>query len=170
MPFLKSINNTTVDVYPYNTRTDHPNTSFPSGSDYPGFSVYWVHPTAQNNPDPAEYNAVEIEPVFNPSSGRWEQAWDYVAKSDEEKRLAKYNPAQFLQQMFANAAFETWLSNFSTFKQAGFLDAATNAKVDNNWLVVQTFYDMMVTANAPTPSAVAEWQALADVSGIPLTF
>jgi hypothetical protein len=170
MPFLKSLDNTTVDSYPCNTYSDHPNTSFPSGSDYPEFNVYWVHPTAQNNPDPAEYNPVEIEPVFNSELGRWEQAWDYVAKSDEEKRLAKYNPAQFLQQMFANAVFETWLSNFSTFKQAGLLDACTNAKVDNNWTVVQAIYDQYKAGVAPGEPNTAAWQVIADDCGIPLIF
>ena len=170
MSFLKSIDNTTVDSYPYNTRTDHPNTSFPSGSDYPSFNVYWVYPTAQNNPDPAEFNAVEIDPVFNTELGRWEQAWDYVAKSDEEKRLAKYNPSLFLQQMFANTAFETWLGNFNAFKQAGLLDACTNAKVDNNWTVVQSIYDQFKAAVAPATVDEAAWQIIAVDCGIPLIF
>lgn len=167
MPFLKSTNNTIT--YPYNTYSDYPNTSFPQGSDYPEFEVYWVHPTAQNNPDPTEYNAVEITPSFNTETNRWEQTWDYVAKSDEEKRLTKYNPAQFLQQMFANAAFETWLGNFSSFKQGGFMTAATNAKVDNNWTVVQSIYDQYKVAVAPD-AAVTQWQAIADANGIPLSF
>ena len=81
-----------------------------------------------------------------------------------------YNPAQFLQDMFASSSFENWLSNFSNFKQSGFMNAATNAKVDNDWSVVQGLYEGMATATPPASEAVASWQELADANGIPLVF
>jgi hypothetical protein len=81
-----------------------------------------------------------------------------------------YNPAKFLQDMFASVSFEAWLSQFSPFKQSGFMNAATNAKVDNDWSVVQGFYEGMTTAIPPAPEATASWQELADANGIPLVF
>lgn len=180
MPFLKHVpeytNPETSELipevldYPYNTRSDHPNTSFPTGSSYPEFNVYWVYPTAQSNPDPTLYNAVEGTPVFNAATNCWEQQWDYTPKTAEELRLQKYNPAQFLQQMFSNAAFETWIGNFSTFKQLGFGDAATNAKVDNNWSVLQAIYDQFKAAVAPSQTDIDAWQSIADDNGILFTF
>lgn len=168
MSFLKYTNNTIT--YPYNTYSEHPNTSFPTGSDYPGFDVYWVHPTTPNNPDSTQYNTVEDTPVFNEVANRWEQSWSYIAKTAEELRLQKYNPAQFLQQMFSDAAFETWIGNFSTFKQLGFGDAATNAKVDNNWAVLQSIYDQFKSAVAPSETDIEAWQSIADDNGILFNF
>ena len=159
-----------VKVYPYNTRFDYPNTSFPPGTDYPGFDVYWVHSTTPNNPDPETLNVVEDTPVFNNELNRWEQTWSYVPKTAEEIRLGKYNPAQFLQQMFSDAAFESWISNFSTFKQLGFGDAATNAKVDNNWTVLQAIYDGFKSAIAPSETDIEAWQSIADDNGILFNF
>lgn len=159
-----------VKVYPYNTRSDYPNTSFPTGTDYPDFNVYWVYPTAPNNPDPTNLKVIEGEPVFNGVTNRWEQSWTYPNKTAEELRLDKYDPAAFLQAMFADASFETWVSNFSAFKQSGFLDSTTNAKVNNNWTVVQSLYDSFKAVAAPAQSDVDAWQAIADQYGIPLIF
>ena len=168
MSFLKYANETVT--YPYNTRADHPNTAFPGGSDYPEFDIYWVHPTAQNNPDPETLNIIEDTPVFNNELNRWEQAWNYVAKTAEELRLAKYNPAQFLQQMFMSQSFAVWMENFTSFQQTGLANTATNAKIDNNWTVMQSIYNQFKTGVAPSQAAIDEWQGYADANGIPFTF
>lgn len=180
MPFLKHIPEYTdsetsepipeVLIYPYNTRSDYTNTSFPAGSSYPEFNVYWVYPTAQSNPDPTNLKAEEATPVYSVENERWEQAWNYVAKTAEELRLEKYNPAAFLQAMFADSTFETWMANFSTFKQSGFLDSTTNAKVDNNWSVVQAIYDSFKAVAAPSNDDIVTWQGVADLFGVPLVF
>lgn len=60
--------------------------------------------------------------------------------------------------------------NFSNFKQSGFMNAATNAKVDNDWTVVQGMYNQLKAAANPNPSDITEWQTIADNNNIPLTF
>ena len=109
-----------------------------------------------------------------------QKAWVDFVNSGEELEIIPdpeeppvpqpYNPAQFLQDMFASSSFENWLGQFSNFKQSGFMNAATNAKVDNDWSVVQGLYEGMAVAIPPTPEAVVEWQELADTNGIFLTF
>ena len=108
-----------------------------------------------------------------------QDGWSWFESEDEARTAygldtpqppAGYNPAQFLQQMFQSSTFEVWLNNFSNFKQAGFLDAATNAKVDGNWEVVQGLYDQFKMATSPSIEAIAEWQAVANTNNISLTF
>jgi len=70
--FLKNINDQTT--YPYNPKTDYPNTSFPPGSDYPDFNIFWVHPS-QPNPL-AGQQSQESTPVFDGT--KWIQSWEYV--------------------------------------------------------------------------------------------
>jgi hypothetical protein len=81
-----------------------------------------------------------------------------------------YDPAKFLQDMFANANFESWLSHFSVFRQSGFLDVATNAKIDNNWAILQSVYNQYKESFPPSVDAITEWQAIADANDIPLSF
>lgn len=85
-------------------------------------------------------------------------------------QIEVYDPAQFLQQMFASSTFESWLSNFSVFKQSGFMNGATNAKVDNNWTVVQAMYDQLKAGFAPSQVSIDEWQSYADTNGISFIF
>jgi hypothetical protein len=108
-----------------------------------------------------------------------QDGWSWFDSIDEAREALElpgvtppegYNPAKFLQDMFASSSFENWLSNFSVFRQSGFLDAATNAKVDNNWTVVQSVYSQYKDALPPPTEAIEEWQAIANANVIPLTF
>lgn len=167
--FAKIINNIVIK-YPYNTSEDHLLTSFPEGASYPEFDAYWVHQTTFINPDPANFNAVETTPAFNPETNQWEQSWSYIEKSTEQKRLAKYNPNGFLQAMFVNASFGQWMGNFPPFQTAGFVSSTTNAKMDNDWSVVQGIYNSFKALVSPSIDSINEWQEIADVNGIPLVF
>jgi len=72
MAFLKSENGQIF--YPYNAREDYPNTSFPPGSDYPDFNIFWVHPSQPNPPEGQQ--SQESTPVFD--GAKWIQSWEYV--------------------------------------------------------------------------------------------
>lgn len=161
------IKNGSVLEYPYTPNEQ----GFFDYQDYPSVGVYWVWPT----PEPEEFDSatqktVEATPVYNGIERHWEQVWEVVPKTAEELRLEKYDPSGFLQAMFTNENFETWLSSFSPFKQSGFMNAATNAKVDQDWSVVQALYTQLTLANQPSFSSKEEWQSVADTFSIPFTF
>ena len=164
MPFLKSINNTIT--FPYDPSLDYPNTSFPTGVDHPSFDIYWVHPSPQNNPDPSLYNAVEGQPVFNAETNRWEQTWDYVEKSPEEKRQAKYDPATFLMTAQADPDFRTWRSQLPPQEYTELLTAAGDAKQTGNWTAFQSLLD--IRSVDFSPALLAKIQALVEQYGIPI--
>lgn len=163
------ITNNAVEIYPYNTRIDYPNTAFPVGSDYPEFDVYWVHDIPPSL-DSFSHKEVESDPIFNTELQRWEQSWNYVALSDEEKRIKRYNDSQFMQEMIACASFKEWIASFPSTDRMIFFDACTNAKIDKNWTVVQVFYDGFKQAIAPSTEAIAEWTQIAFNNGIPIVF
>lgn len=50
------------------------------------------------------------------------------------------------------------------------MNAATNAKVDGNWLVVQALYNQLKAGFAPSQSSINEWQGYADENSIPFVF
>lgn len=118
--------------------------------------------------DQATQNVTPKDPEF--VNGEWVQDWIVTEKTAEEKRLAKYNPSQFMQLIFASVSFNNWVGAFSSFQQSGFVAAATNAKIDDDWSVVQSLYDQFKVGNPPSNIAVEEWQAIADNNGIPIAF
>lgn len=160
--------NEVVEKYPYNYQEDHPLVSIIGNIDSPEHNTYFVHLTEPNNPDPENLNTIESTPIFDGT--KWIQAWEYTEKTEEEKRQARYNPSALLNSMFSNGDFASWIENFSSFQQSGIAAIATNAKIDNDWTVMQSAYNQLKTIHSPVGGAVADWQAIADQCGIPLEF
>lgn len=153
---------------------DNPTVEFPLDflrEDNPAIKDYGVEVCRQLiQPviDNSTQNVREKDPEF--IDGEWVQDWIVAGKTAEEKRLAKYNPSQFMQLIFASASFNSWIASFPPFQQAGFADAATNAKIDDNWTVVQSVYDQFKVGASPSNEVIKEWQDIADNNGIPITF
>lgn len=166
--FAKIVNGI-VEKYPYNTKEDYPNSGFPKGEDYPEFDVFWVH-RIEANFDSQTHKAVESIPAFNTELQRWEQAWNILSLTEEELFLKRHNPSQFMQQMFGNAGFKAWVGQFPVIDQMVFFDAATNAKIDDNWAVVQQMYDGFKEAIAPSAEQISAWGEIAYNNGITFVF
>lgn len=162
--FAKIVNGT-IEVYPYNPKADHPNTTFPTGADHPSFDIYWVYPSPQNNLDADLYNAIEGQPTFNAETNRWEQTWDYVEKSAEEKRQAKYNPSVFLSNLLSDPEFKDWASQISFVDYINISTTALDAKQTNDWSVCEaTLNQLTIPAELLT-----KIRGLVEEYGIPIT-
>lgn len=131
--------------------------------------IPWVEASA--SPDFSAFT----EPTLSVLQTAWQDFLDSgedleIIPDPEPVEEFIYNPSQFLQQMFANAAFAAWMENFTPFQQTGFANTATNAKIDNNWTVMQSVYDQFKAGVVPSQAAIDEWQGYADANKIPFTF
>lgn len=139
----------------------------------------------EDNPQLADYNIFVCEVLAKPQydfnnydckekkpellNGNWVRGWQLIEKSTEEKRLAKYNPTEFLKALDDNASWDTWTTLIKSNKYTNLSVAATRASITHDWTQVQKQYDKLKSIT-PTALYASEWQAIANQYGIPLIF
>jgi hypothetical protein len=161
--FAKIIDNI-VEKYPYNPAEDYPVTGFPEGSDYPEFNIYWVHKSPLPQFFPLDQNIVESDPQY--IDGQWVKSWSVEEKTLEEKRIARYNPAKFLEEIHLLSSYQAWMTELNSNLYSTFLLAVERATNSGNWVYAQNLYNVL-KVQSPHGHAT-QWQAIAVQYGIPM--
>lgn len=171
--FIKVINGQYVDgCNMYLLSQEYPEVDFP-----PDF-------LREDNPDLPQYNVATCEVLPKPQhdsanhdcqwqkpeliDGQWVQDWQLIEKLAEEKRQSKYDPRSFFIALDNNSRYQTWILLIPSPKYTNFSVAAQRAADSGDWSHVQVMYDRLKSSKPHLHAA--EWQAIADNYGIPITF
>lgn len=92
--------------------------------------------------------------------------WQPYTPPEPEPLPPEPNPALFRAAL---AQTESWLGWAETLPSVGYTNL-TIAAANNNWAEAQLIYDRLSDNVPPPTGAAADWQALADANGIPITF
>ena len=113
---------------------------------------------------------VALEPVWDNDAGQWVKGWATPDLSDEEIRISRYDPGNFLFQLFLSSNYATWFSSLPEYYRDNIPTIASRAKSDDNWTNLQAAYDQAKTTAPLTEIFRTEFQGIADTNGVPMTF
>jgi hypothetical protein len=133
------------------------------------YDVYKIIIQVQPDISDTQYLVKETTPklMIGENVTQWILDWIIEDKTPEQIRQEKFNSIQFMEQLADNLLFQQWASQASQSPAFGFMMIAfQNQKFDR----VQSYYNAL-KASYPLPdNADIEWQELAQINGIPLTF
>jgi hypothetical protein len=173
--YIKSINPPTIDQENYtlyHLKNNNPDTCFNSelfNGNYDNELLnYGVYRVRENPPILQSNQKIESQSIqYDVTDDIFYYDYIVVDKSDEELRQEKFNPIKFMESLADNLLFQQWASQASQSPVFSFMMVAyQNQKFDR----VQSYYNAL-KASYPLPdNADIEWQELAQINGIPLTF
>jgi hypothetical protein len=133
------------------------------------YDVYKVIIQAQPDISDTQYLVQEATPklMISENVTQWILDWVIEDKTPEQIRQEKFNPIQFMESLADNLLFQQWASQASLSPAFSFMMIAyQNQKFDR----VQSYYNALKQAFPIPDNADIEWQELAQINGIPLTF
>jgi hypothetical protein len=133
------------------------------------YDVYKVIIQAQPDISDTQYLVQEATPklMISENVTQWILDWDIEDKTPEQIRQEKFNPIQFMESLADNLLFQQWASQIKSEPAFSFMMIAYQ---NQKFKRVQSYYDSLKQAFPIPDNADIEWQELAQINGIPLTF
>jgi hypothetical protein len=180
MKYLKAINNEII-TYPYtfsHLRSEHPNTCFPSDFmqgnydvELQNYNVFSVIISEQPTVNENQYVVLNNIPEF--INNQWILNYSVVDKSSEQIKQEKFNPMQFKKELNLNSKWQQWTDSIIAVNPKSLiflLEAFNNYIANGDQATIQSMYNQLKTVIPIPENSDSEWQEIADIYGIDITF